>query len=294
VPRSQRFQKRMAGDQQRVRGQMFVFVLLYIAYIGVYFTRKPFSVAKSTLKNEAAHTESELGMIDTAFLFAYAVGQFSSGSIAGLVGTKMGLVLAFLGTGVCSCVFGSSESPQIRAAFWLANGVFQALFFPLIMDVLMAWFPPSARGRVFGLWTTSQQLGGFVTSAFGAYVLSQSTMSWRDIFVLPAYLSFLFALLCLTVLQTSPAEQESSKESQGTKGKPQSLSFVEVIFLPHLLNVGAAYFCLKLVRYTFLGWLPFYLTEVLQYSAADSVLMSTAFDLAGTAGSVACGFISDK
>ena len=61
-----------------------------------------------------------------------------------------------------------------------------------------------------------------------------------------------------------------------------------------MLNVGGAYFCIKLVRYIFLGWLPFYLTEVLKYGAADAVLLASIFDVAGAVGSIACGFISDK
>ncbi|RHY04677.1 hypothetical protein DYB36_003042 [Aphanomyces astaci] len=266
-------------------GQRLIFLFTYAAYIAVYFTRKPFSVAKSTLMAENVHTESELGLIDTAFLVSYAVGQFASGPVASFLGSKLGLALAFLGTGVCSWVFGSSPSKDMRSVAWLANGLFQAFFFPFIMDVLRAWFPPSSRGQVLGLWTTCQQLGGFATSAFGAYILGTST--WHNVFVLPAFVSFLFAFLCLFVLQTSLSSPvaPSLANNLPTSSQPWSV--------PHLTNVGSAYFCVKLVRYTFLGWLPFYLTAMLGYSAAESVLLSTAFDLAGTVGSVVCGYASD-
>ncbi|OQR92185.1 MFS family transporter: glycerol-3-phosphate [Achlya hypogyna] len=276
-------------------GPRSVFALTYAAYIAVYFTRKPLSVTKATLTAEHAHSEAQLGLIDTAFLVSYAAGQFASGVVASMVGTRHGLALAFVGTGLCSYVFGSSASPDVRAAVWAANGLFQALFFPLIVDVLRAWFPPSTRGQVMGIWTTCQQVGGFATSAFGAYVLSTPGLTWRDAFTGPSFLAFTFALVVLVLLPTAPDSLPKIASSDGPlPASPPSMPFAAVLRVPHLPLLSAAYFCIKLVRYTYLGWLPFYLTNELGYAAAESVLMSTAFDVAGTVGSVVCGFASDK
>ena len=64
--------------------------------------------------------------------------------------------------------------------------------------------------------------------------------------------------------------------------------------MKNVLNVGGAYFCIKLVRYIFLGWLPLYLVEVLEYKASEVVLLASIFDVAGAVGSITCGFVSDK
>ncbi|KDO33709.1 hypothetical protein SPRG_19318 [Saprolegnia parasitica CBS 223.65] len=275
-------------------GPRFIFGLTYAAYIVVYFTRKPLSVTKSTLTATHAHSEAELGLIDTAFLIAYAIGQFASGLVASRVGVRIGLAMAFVGTGACAYLFGASDSKDVRAAAWCLNGVFQALFFPLIADVLRAWFPPSTRGQVMGFWTTCQQVGGFATSAFGAYVLSQPGLSWRHVFTMPSYLSVAFALVTLTLLSPAPASTEKRLHSVLHTPSTSTPSLRDVLQLPNLWRISAAYFCIKLVRYTYLGWLPFYLTNVLGYSAPQAVLMSTVFDLAGTIGSILCGVVSDK
>ncbi|OQR90080.1 MFS family transporter: glycerol-3-phosphate [Thraustotheca clavata] len=277
--------------------QRDVFALTYAAYIAVYFTRKPFSVAKSTLTTTGAHSESELGLIDTAFLIAYAAGQFGSGFIALSVGVKVGLTISYIGTGICAFFFGFSQSKDVRAIAWFLNGIFQAQFFPFIMEVLGAWFPPSSRGQIMGLWTSCQQVGGFATSSFGAYVLSNPNMTWRDVFILPSYLSFLFAFITLAVLQPAPPKlpaKASSEDKENKSSKPAPKSFMATLSVPFLFNISSAYFFIKLVRYTYLGWLPYYMTSVLGFSAAESVLMSSVFDLAGTIGSVVCGFVSDK
>ena len=39
---------------------------------------------------------------------------------------------------------------------------------------------------------------------------------------------------------------------------------------------GAAYFCIKLIRYSLLFWLPFYLHAALKYSEGSSGYLSTA------------------
>mgnify|MGYP000647399098 CR=1 FL=1 len=42
--------------------------------------------------------------------------------------------------------------------------------------------------------------------------------------------------------------------------------------------LGANYFCLKMMRYAFLYWLPYYLKEAYHYSSAKSGYVSIAFD----------------
>jgi MFS transporter, OPA family, sugar phosphate sensor protein UhpC len=299
------------GGTENIKSkQLFIFLLTYVAYIGVYFTRKPFSVAKATLKDHQVHTESELGGIDTAFLFSYALAQFTAGTIEGAIGAKLGLTLCFVGTACCCFTFGSSESKELRSLGWTINGLFQALFFPFIMSVLSAWFPPSSRGRTFGLWTTCQQLGGFLTSAFGSYVLGSNNLTWNVLFTWSAYGAIVLAIVCFLILQEKPdkvkkprllnkhANRFDDKKKKNSKeelsNEKTKLSFCDVLFLKNMLNVGVAYFCIKLVRYIFLGWLPFYLVEVLEYKAADAVLLASIFDIAGAVGSISCGFISDK
>ena len=52
-------------------------VVSYVAYCAVYFARKPFSVVKKDAGENLALGTSELAGVDTAFLVAYAVGQFA-------------------------------------------------------------------------------------------------------------------------------------------------------------------------------------------------------------------------
>jgi OPA family sugar phosphate sensor protein UhpC-like MFS transporter len=60
-----------------------------------------------------------------------------------------------------------------------------------------------------------------------------------------------------------------------------------------LYSYGAAYFCIKLIRYSLLFWLPFYLHAEAGFDPVASGYMSTAFEVGGVAGSMGLGWLSD-
>jgi OPA family sugar phosphate sensor protein UhpC-like MFS transporter len=61
-----------------------------------------------------------------------------------------------------------------------------------------------------------------------------------------------------------------------------------------LYSYGACYFCLKLIRYSLLFWLPFYLHTAAGFGEVQSGLLSTSFELGGVAGCMGLGWLSDR
>ena len=55
-----------------------VFALTWIAYAAYYLCRKQLAVVKAVLADQFHLSLSTLGAIDTAYLAAYALGQFAS------------------------------------------------------------------------------------------------------------------------------------------------------------------------------------------------------------------------
>jgi hypothetical protein len=71
-------------------------------------------------------------------------------------------------------------------------------------------------------------------------------------------------------------------------------TFAEVLCIPGVLNLGAGYFCVKLVRYIMLFWLPYYLHVQLGVSQTSAGFLSSIFDVGGAPGAVASGYLADK
>jgi sugar phosphate permease len=64
--------------------------------------------------------------------------------------------------------------------------------------------------------------------------------------------------------------------------------------MPVVWSIGGAYFALKLIRYSILFWLPFYLRKELGYSDEAAGYLSTSFEVGGIVGAVVVGLVSDR
>ena len=62
---------------------------------------------------------------------------------------------------------------------------------------------------------------------------------------------------------------------------------------PTLYCYGACYFCIKLIRYSLLFWLPYYLHTAAGLDETKSGFISTSFEIGGTVGSIGLGWLSD-
>jgi MFS family permease len=72
----------------------------------------------------------------------------------------------------------------------------------------------------------------------------------------------------------------------------ESISFLQALLVPGVLEYSACLFFSKLVAYAFTFWLPKYLSN-LNYSDTQSGNLSTVYDMGGVAGGVLAGYASD-
>ena len=161
--------------------QKRVFLLTYTTYIMVYFLRKPWSTCKLAIGKDLDLDLKSLGAVDTGFLVAYALGQIFLSPLGDMYGPRYMISAVLMGSGLLCVVLSQAYDFNVIALAWTANGAFQALAFPLMMKALTPWFPSHIRGKVFGLWTTSQGIGGVLAVSFGGYV-ADSYLTWRGAF----------------------------------------------------------------------------------------------------------------
>ncbi|XP_028401776.1 glucose-6-phosphate exchanger SLC37A2-like [Dendronephthya gigantea] len=78
----------------------------------------------------------------------------------------------------------------------------------------------------------------------------------------------------------------------------KAVSFFGAFFLPGVLEYSLSLFFAKLVSYTFLYWLPFYINHTdiggKRYDSRKAGDLSTFFDVGGIIGGIAAGVISDQ
>eukprot|EP00041_Stephanoeca_diplocostata_P013498 m.236913 g.236913 ORF g.236913 m.236913 type:complete len:465 (+) comp19359_c0_seq4:661-2055(+) len=272
------------------------FLVCYVCYASIYFTRKPFSVIKSQMSNDVGLPTSSLGHIDTSFLAAYAVGQFTLAPLGDVLGVRVMLAACLGLSAMASLVFGYSDSLMTFVLVYGVNGFVQSVGFPLCVTALSPWFSKTERGMVLGVWTTSQQVGGVLSTTFAGYCAVhygwRLTMIYSSAVVMATTCGW-YVMLPEPPVGSTAKEPTNDKKNTTTAGGG-SVSIFDALQIRGLLNLGMSYFFIKLARYTMLFWLPFYLSQEHGYGDAEAAYTSTLFDFGGVAGSLACGYLSDN
>ncbi|CAN7943123.1 unnamed protein product [Ixodes hexagonus] len=74
----------------------------------------------------------------------------------------------------------------------------------------------------------------------------------------------------------------------------KAVTFFQALCIPGVIDFSLALFFAKLVSYTFLFWLPFYIHASTTFDSAHSAFLSTVFDFGGIAGGILAGYLSDR
>lgn len=97
----------------------------------------------------------------------------------------------------------------------------------------------------------------------------------------------------------APVDESDAAESEADEAKEKSprrgncASFIRALCIPGVVEFAFALFFCKLVAYTFIYWLPLYLTHI-SYTTTEAGYLSTFFDLGGILGGVTAGYVSDR
>jgi sugar phosphate permease len=266
-----------------------VFGLTWLAYGAYYLGRKNVSVGKSALVEQHVVTEGQLGSLDTGYLVAYAIGQFAWGYLGDRVGARRLLFFGMLGAAACTAWAGAGVAPAAILVAWTLNGLFQASGWPGTMKALAPEFEAAERGRVMGLWSTCYQLGSLGAGAVTAYLLSHQGL--QASFWLPAAALAGVAVVVGAGLPKTPLPDSTSANSRASARSQRQRGLLKS---PLLWMLGFSYFCLKLIRYTLLFWLPYFLEKQLHVPREQAGYQSLAFEAGGVLGAVAVGYASDR
>lgn len=260
-----------------------ILFLTYIAYMCYHLSRKPISVVKTVLHrnctqindNSRPHNSSTwcdwapfdgsdadaatlLGMLDSAFLIAYAIAMFISGFIAERVDLRYFLALGMIFSGVSSYLFGIARAYDIHSLGYFVlvqifGGIAQTTGWPSVVAVVGNWFGKSKRGLIYGVWNSHTSIGNILGTLIAARYVETN---WGDSFIVPGLIiagggALIFAFLVVhpndinlipTAPQTPPAgnyyapiqdanvEVESSDDAESAHGD-QVKQIVYVCFL---------------------------------------------------------------
>uniref|UniRef100_A0A671UGJ2 Glucose-6-phosphate exchanger SLC37A2 n=1 Tax=Sparus aurata TaxID=8175 RepID=A0A671UGJ2_SPAAU len=259
--------------------------------------------------------QSLFGYLDNSFLVAYAIGMFISGIFGERLPLRYYLSFGMLMSGLFTCLFGLGFYLNIHSLGYYAfiqvmNGLMQTTGWPAVVACVGNWFGKGKRGFIMGVWNSHTSVGNILGSLIaGVYVSS----AWGMSFIVPGLIIASTGILCFFFLVEKPEDvsctppQHHVSQNRNiyhlNRSATRQLELIQVCSSTGFhgvlcLSQGVVEFSLcllfaKLVSYTFLYWLPLYISNVAHFKAKEAGDMSTLFDVGGIVGGIMAGLVSD-
>jgi len=279
----------MSQDSRR---RNWVWGATWLAYATYYLGRKGFGAAKHRIKEAGLMDTQMLGLVDTAYLAAYALGQFGSGVLGDRVGARRLVGFGLLASaGLCAACGAVSSALPFLVLFAL-NGATQATVWPGTTRAMAEWTTPANRGTVMGLWSTCYQVGPLVAGPLAGTLIG--LYGWRAAFRVPAVLMALVAVLVLVLVKPGPVKDLFGSVSELESTAERRSAQRAVLKSRALWSYGASYFFIKFMRYALQLWLPYYLQKQLGYADDKASYVAAAFEAGGLVIVITIGMLSDR
>ena len=270
----------------------------YVLYMAGYVARKPLSLTKTLLAEPApvgfALGVHELGLMDTLYMLAHAVGKFYAGRCIVKFGGLVVLWASCAATALTVLAFAFLSDPATMGAVWMLSGLSTGFTFLAALNVLDGILADQVVGNtVLGLWCTSINLGGIAGNVASAQILSYG---WRAVFLWSAALLLpLSALVAFVQVPGGPpadgageakrtgARRVGAKQSSGPSAHVVP-GTIALLSNPSVACCAGANLFVKLSKYSFVLWLPAFYVNRLGASAAVASVAATTDDLGGLTG----------
>ncbi|XP_072975935.1 putative glycerol-3-phosphate transporter 1 [Typha angustifolia] len=257
-----------------------------------------------------------LGIIDVAFLSVYSFGMYFAGHLGDRFDLRILLTVGMTGAAMFTSLFGLGYWLNIHSFYYyllvqMLAGMFQSTGWPSVVAVVGNWFGKRKRGLIMGIWNAHTSVGNISGSLIASILLKYG---WGWSFVVPGLLMSVVGLVVFLFLPVSPETMGIEKDDGLSKSRDKdgmqepllgsekevrekAVGFLEAWRIPGVAPFALCLFFSKLVAYTFLYWLPFYISHTPiggQYlSDSTAGTLSTFFDVGGVLGGILAGHISD-
>ncbi|MGO9513310.1 MAG: MFS transporter [Steroidobacteraceae bacterium] len=279
----------------------FLFAFGFLAYL----QQKSITVAAERMMPELGLSQLQIGWLEQAFVWGYALFQVPGGIFGQHLGARRTLVIigltAFLATIAMPIAPDFLSGQGLFAALLGAQlllGCSQGALFPVSAGVFEAWFPPKRWSFVQGLQTMGLQAGAALTPPLISSLMV--ALGWQ-----PALLWSSLPALGLIALwawygRNTPRQHPSVSEEELVEigNQPQvhsSISARQLLRLcanRNVLLLFISYMCMNYTFYLLSNWVFLYLVQERNFSVLDSGVLAIAPPLAAAVGAGVGGLVT--
>ncbi len=278
-----------------------VLALIVAAYMITYMDRVNIASAVPVIQKDMGFSMITIGWIFASFRWGYAFFQIPGGWLGDRIGGRRALSLVVVWWSVFTSLTAFSWNATSMGLCRFFFGVGEAGAFPIATRSLSRWMLPTERGFAQGVTHAASRLGAALTPAL--VVMMMLRFGWRAPF-------FFFGLIGLgwaavwywyyrdTPAQhtrINPAERRLIEDALGVRETSvRAVPWRSILRSPSLWTLSLMYFCYGYSIDVYLDWFPKYLNEHRGFNLTQMGIYASLPLLAGAAGDLLGGTISDR
>jgi len=286
----------MTAHRRGIPATTSVLALLCAMYFINYIVRVNVSTAAAVFQPELHLTNTQVGLIFSAFAYPYLVFQIAGGWVADKFGARRALTVFAILWSSATVLMGlaNSLSGMLLGRVLVGIGV-SAL--PVATRAMSNWTRPEKRGFAQGITHAFARLGNTLTPPLVGILLIPY-VGWRGSFVVVGAASFLWAIAWFWYFRDDPAEHPAITAADlALLPKKRVKTAARVPFGPlaaRMMPVTIVYFCYGWTLWFFLAWIPSYFLHSYNLKLSSSALFASGVFLGGTLGDFLGGIVSDR
>lgn len=266
-----------------------IVVLLCLGMVIAYVDRTSLSVAIAVpdFRNYFGLSDSQRGLMNSAFFWSYALLQVPAGWLVDRVGVKYPYAASFLFWSAVSAATGFARTVTQLFTLRLLLGAGEAIIAPASIRWIRMNVAERQRGLAMGVYMAGTKIGPAAGVPVAAFLITH--YGWQMMFYLTGLVSLLWLLPWLSLVPRDEVKPQLPATNVQT-GPP----FWEVFKTPTIWGIILGTFCYGCYLYFCLTWLPAYFKEQRKLPL-ELMALYTMFSFAGMAvTTIISGWAADR
>jgi len=280
----------------RLKATHVVLALLCVMYFITYVDRVNIGTAAGDIQKELGLSNTELGLVFSAFAYPYLLFQVIGGWVGDRFGPRRTLFWCGMIWAAATITTGFVHGLAALFIARFALGFGEGATFPTATRAMQYWTPASRRGFAQGLTHSFARLGNAITPPVVAMLMLWLT--WRGAFVVLGMVSLLWGVAWVWYFRNEPRDHASITTEELATLPPRPLGARPKVpwgpLLQRMWPVTLTYFCYGWCLWLYLNWLPLFFKNNYSLDIKNSALFASGVFFAGVIGDSIGGVISDK
>lgn len=286
--------KRPAGVRS-LNAPAGVLAILCALYLILFVDRVAISTAAPLMARDLGLTNTQMGVVFSAFAIPYAMFQLVGGWIGDRLGPRVTLSLCCAVVAATTVLTGAASGFASLFALRLALGFGEGAAFPTATRAMSSWTPAGRWGFAQGITHSFSRIGIAITPPLVAGLLVFAT--WRGSFVILGLASLLWLFVWAWYFRNDPREHRAITPAELAALPAHTAGRRQVPWLRlarRILPVTVVDFCYGWTLWLFLSWIPAFFFENYHLNLQASAMFSAGVLSAGVVGDTVGGVVSDR